>query len=81
VAEEYIERYAKPNKRSWEEDQRIINHDLLPYFGAIRAKEITRKDITAILERKAAKSPVQANRTRSLLNKIFRWAILRSRSE
>jgi integrase len=75
VAEEYIERYAKPNKKSWEEDQRIIDHDLLPYFGAIRAKEITRKDITAILERKATTSPVQANRTRSLLNKIFRWAI------
>jgi integrase len=75
VTQEYIERYAKPNKKSWEEDQRIIDHDLLPYFGAIRAKEITRKDITELLERKAAKSPVQANRTRSLPNKIFRWAI------
>jgi integrase len=48
---------------------------VLTYFGAIRTKEITRKDITELLERKAAKSPVQANRTRSLLNKIFRWAI------
>ena len=75
LTEEYIERYAKPNKKSWREDQRIIKYDLLPYFGAIRAKEITRKDVTALLERKATTSPVQANRTRSLLNKIFRWAI------
>jgi integrase len=75
LATEYVERHAKPKKRSWEEDQRVINHDLLPFFGATRAREITRRDVNAILERKATTAPVQANRMRSLLNKIFRWAI------
>jgi integrase len=75
VAQEFIERYAKKNKKSWEEDQRILNHDLIPAFGATRAKEITKRDVNAILERKAETAPIQANRMRSLLNKIFRWAI------
>jgi integrase len=75
IAQEYIERYAKTQKKRWEEDRRIINHDLLPFFGATRAKEITKRDINALLERKAQTAPIQANRTRSLLNKIFRWAI------
>jgi integrase len=81
MAEEYIERWAKAKKKSWQEDQRIINRDLLPYFGMTRAKEIARMDITALLERKAATSPVQANRTRSLLNKMFRWAIPKGYAE
>jgi len=33
LANEYLERYAKPNKRTWEQDERIINHDLMPQFG------------------------------------------------
>jgi len=75
VAQDFIDRYAKRNKKSWQEDQRVIGHDLLPFFGAVRAKEITRRDVNALLERKAQTAPVQANRMRSLLNKVFRWAI------
>jgi hypothetical protein len=33
VAQEYLERHAKAKKKSWEEDERIINTDLLPKFG------------------------------------------------
>lgn len=75
MAAEYIERQAKPEKKSWDEDQRMTNHDLLHFIGATRAKEITRQDVNAVLERKAATAQVQANRMRSLMNKIFRWAI------
>jgi integrase len=75
MATEYIERYAKANKKSWEEDERMIHHDLLPFFGATRVKEITRREVNSILEQKAATAPIQANRLRSLLNKMFRWAI------
>src|SRR6266571_4009018 len=43
LAREYLERHAKPKKRSWEEDERIIETDLLPVFGGGRAKDITRR--------------------------------------
>ena len=77
LATEYLERHAKTKKRSWKEDGRMIEHDLIPCFGATRAREINRQDVNAILERKAATAPVQANRLRSLMNKIFRWAMLK----
>jgi integrase len=33
LAEEYLERYAKPNKKSWKEDERIIINKLNPVLG------------------------------------------------
>jgi hypothetical protein len=33
---EYIERHAKPNKRSWREDERPLRHDVLPAIGDLR---------------------------------------------
>jgi len=75
VANEYLERHAKAKKRSWEEDERIINTDLLPAFGEMRAKNITRRDVRSLLDKKAASAPIMANRMRALLRKIFNWAI------
>jgi len=76
LATEYMERHSKLKKRSWPEDQRILDYDLLPYFGSMRAKEITRRDVRSLLDRKAATAPTQANRLRAALNKIFNWGIL-----
>ena len=75
VAKEYLEHHAKPKKKSWEEDERIINKDLLPEFGNRQAKDITRRDVRAFLEGKGATAPIMANRIRALLKKIFNWAI------
>jgi integrase len=75
LAQQYMERHAKAQKRSWPEDQRIIDHDLLPHFGTMHASKITRQDVNALLERKAGTAPVQANRVRALLNKIWNWGI------
>ena len=41
LCREYIERWAKPNKRSWEEDERILNKDVIPAWGWRRAKDIS----------------------------------------
>lgn len=76
LAQEYIERHAKTKKRSWEEDQRIIDKELLPVFGGLRAKAITRRDVRALLDRKATTAPIMANRIRAALRKMFNWAIL-----
>ncbi len=76
LAAEFLERHAKPKKKSWEEDERIINTDLLPAFGGTRAKDITRRDVRALLDRKAATAPIMANRIRATLRKMFDWGIL-----
>jgi len=76
VAREYLEKHAKPKKKSWKEDERIIKHDLLPEFGKQYAADISRRAIREFLERKvASNAPIMANRIRALLRKIFNWAI------
>lgn len=75
VAKEYLERHAKAKKKSWKEDERVINKELVPEFGSRQAMEITRRDVRAFLERKSATAPVGANRVRALLRKIYNWAI------
>ncbi len=75
LANEYLERHAKIKKRSWREDARILKTDLLPAFGGMRAKDISRRDVRTLLDRKAATAPIMANRIRATLRKIFNWGI------
>ncbi len=75
LAEDYIIRHAKKNKRSWQEDQRIINRELIPHIGKMKATEIRRRDVIRILDRIADRgSPVMSNRTLACVRKIFSWA-------
>jgi len=45
VSKEFLEKYSKVNKRSWERDERIINHHLNKFFGNKFIYEIKEKDI------------------------------------
>ncbi|MFI5015237.1 MAG: integrase arm-type DNA-binding domain-containing protein [Hyphomicrobiales bacterium] len=47
LADIYIERHAKPNKRSWETDQRILKRDVIPGWGSRKIKDIKRRDVIA----------------------------------
>ncbi len=75
VAKEYLEHHAKAKKKSWKEDERVINKELVPEFGSRQAKDISRQDVRVFLERKSVTAPIGANRVRALLRKIFNWAI------
>jgi integrase len=77
-ADEYIERHAKPNKRSWREDERLLRHDVLPVIGDLRIDTIARRDIVllldAIRDRGAA---VLANRVLAVTRRMFAFAVER----
>lgn len=77
LARDYIEMYAKPHKRSWEEDQRMLDHDLLPRWKNSKAQDIKRRDVIALLDSLVQRAPIQANRTLALLRKLYNWAISR----
>ena len=47
-ADEYIERWAKPNKKTWEEDQRILNRYVVPYIGGLKIGNVTRRHVIAV---------------------------------
>src|SRR5262245_7161450 len=48
LAQEYLERHAKREKRSWRKDLLILEKDVLPRFGKSKAKDITRRGIIAM---------------------------------
>lgn len=79
LAEGYLTSHAKPNKRSWKEDERILKHDLLPAWRTRKANSITRREIHTLLDRIAVErqSPIMANRTFALTRRIFNFAFER----
>jgi integrase len=78
LAEEYIERWAKPRKKSWLKDQQALTKDVLPYIGRLKAKDVTRRQIIPLLDQIVERgSPIQANRTLALVRKMFNFAINR----
>jgi integrase len=76
LARDYIERHAKRQKRSWRKDLLILQKDVLPRFGKGKARDITRRDIIALLDDIVARgAPIQANRTLEIVRKLFNWAV------
>ena len=76
LAEDYIDKYAKPRKRSWQEDERILAHDVLPVWEGRKASKITRRDVIALLDGIVARgAPVQANRTLAVIRRMFNFAV------
>jgi len=78
LAQAYLEKYAKAHKRSWREDARVIQRELLPKWGSRKAKDIKRRDVIALLDTIVERdAPIQANRVLALVRKIFNWGISR----
>ena len=82
IADLYIAKYAKPRKRTWREDQRILDSYVKPVWGEIPITEITRADVAGLMDavedeakKKTGKGFYIANRVLSCVRKLFNWAI------
>jgi|TARA_B100000809_G_scaffold141498_1_gene139063 integrase len=76
---EYLEKWAKPRKKKWAEDERTLCKDVIPYIGRKKMKDVTRRDLGSILDRIIERgSPGQANKTHQILSKMFSFAVSRS---
>jgi integrase len=76
LADEYIERHAKRHKKSWKEDRRALDRDLIPAIGSLKAASIKRRDILKVLEAIQERgAPILANRTLEIVKKLFNWAV------
>lgn len=76
---EYLEKWAKPRKRSWKEDERMLEKDIEPIWGKRKAKDITRRDVILLLDKIMERgSPIIANRTLALVRRMFNFALERS---
>jgi integrase len=78
LAGEYLEKWARPRKRSWREDARILEKDVLPDWGQRKAKDITRRDIIRLLDGIVERGAgIMANRTLAVIRKMFNFAVTR----
>jgi integrase len=72
----YLERYARPRKRSASEDERILRKDVLSRWENRKAKDISRRDVVLLLNEIVDRgAPIQANRTLTIVRRMFRFAI------
>ena len=75
---QYLELYAKVQKKSWREDARTLHAEVLPVWGQRQASAITRREVMALLDALMAHGvPILANRTLALVRRLFNWAISR----
>ena len=49
-------------RKSWPELRRIYEHDVLPAWRHRRVKDVTRREIRELVEKKARTAPIMANR-------------------
>lgn len=74
LAADYM-KVAKKTKRSWREDQRILETKPLKRWEGRKVVEITRRDVRAVVEGVAEHAPVMANRVWALVSRIFNYGI------
>ncbi len=91
LALDYIKRHAEVNKKSWLEDQRILEKEILGMkaegqrqAGAVdwskrKAADITKRDVVILLDKIVDRgSPGTANNTFKIIRKMFNWACNKS---
>ena len=78
-ADTYLQLHAIPNKapRSVQEDKRQLHHYIIPALGHLKMNQITRRHLIALLDSISETGPVQANRTKALLSRLFKFAVER----
>lgn len=76
LAELYLEKWAKPRKRSWKADENLLRKKVLPTWTHRAIADITRQDVRQLVEGVAeAGAPIVANRVAALLSKVFAFAL------
>jgi integrase len=76
LGETFIKRHGKVKKRSWAEDERMLEFDVFSALGDYRSDLVTKADIVRLLDAIHDRgAPIQANRTLALLRKLFAWGI------
>jgi integrase len=71
----YVERYASTaqGNKSWAQADALVKKHLIPKWGKLKAANITRSDVNAMMTRIAA--PIVANQTLAAASAIFSWAV------
>ena len=75
LAADYLAKHARPFKKSATEDERILKANVLPLWGTWSVRDLTRRDVRALIETIAERAPVMANRTLACIRTMLNFAI------
>lgn len=75
VADLYVKRYAKVQKRTWREDERILNKYFKPHWEDRPISAITKADVVDVLDEIEKGGIYMANRSLAVVRKLFNWAM------
>lgn len=72
----YITKYAKRQKKTWAEDERLLKVEVYPEIGRMKAVAVKRRDVLDIIEAKAdAGFVAQSTQILAVVRKMFNWAV------
>lgn len=77
LAAEYIEYHAKPKKKTWRDDERMLDKDVLPRWRGRQACEITTRDVVEVLDKVGRRGGPIRERVRSVVSGMFRLGMRR----
>ncbi|MFM9847700.1 MAG: tyrosine-type recombinase/integrase [Hyphomicrobiaceae bacterium] len=76
LSEQWADAKARTLRPDWvKEARRILRRDVLPYLGEMRADAVTRRDVSAVLERITARGAMQISaHALRVTHGIYAWA-------
>jgi hypothetical protein len=74
LADDYLKKYARKFKRSASEDERILDVEV-PRWRDRSVRELTRRDVRALVERIAERAPLMGNRVLAVVRKMLNFAV------
>lgn len=78
LVDEYLEKHAKPNKKTWRRDEYCLTKDVLPVWGKLKAKDIRKRDVVLLLEKIIERgAPGQSRTVFEVLRRMFAFAVER----
>jgi integrase len=78
LADEYLERHAKVQKKSWQQDERMLKQEPLPRWKNEKLADLSRADVRTLIEGIVDRgAPIHANRMLALIRKVFNFAVER----
>ena len=76
----WVNRHGRPNKvpRALYDDQLMLKREIYPAIGAMKADEVSKRDVIGILDSVADRGArVRSNRVFALVRSIYRWGTRR----
>lgn len=76
LAADYLKKHARKFKKSAAADERLLNTDILPKWRDRSVRELTRRDVRALVDGVVDRgAPVLANRVLALVRKMLNFAV------